>query len=101
MPSVAQIQKLLAAEPADTFLNFSLGMALVKEGQLEEGVAQFGRVTSMSPDYVPAYFQQANTLVKLERRDEARAALDAGIAVARRTGDNHAASEMQQLLSVL
>ncbi len=43
----------------------------------------------------------AQTLAKLARIDEARARLDAGLAAAQRTGNSHAASEMQAMLDEL
>ena len=50
-----------------------------------------------SPDYVPAYQMSAQTLAKLGRTDEALARLDAGIAAATRTGNQHALAEMEAL----
>jgi hypothetical protein len=43
----------------------------------------------------------AQTLAKAERFDEARARLEQGIASARRTGNQHALSEMQAMLDDL
>jgi tetratricopeptide (TPR) repeat protein len=101
MPRLEQIQSMLAAEPDDVFLNFSLAMEYAKQGRGEEALAQFTRLNEIHPDYVPAYFQKATTLVNLDRKAEAREALARGIEVAGRIGDHHAASEMEQMLSLL
>jgi len=36
MPSMEQLEKLLAADPDDVFLNFGLAMALAKAKRFEE-----------------------------------------------------------------
>ncbi|MBP7935752.1 MAG: tetratricopeptide repeat protein [Phycisphaerae bacterium] len=101
MSRLDRIKQMLAAEPADVFLNFSLAMELVKEGRQEDAVAQFARVSELDPAYVPAYFQRANALVAMGRKADAKAVLQLGIAAARKAGDKHAASEMGQMLSLL
>ncbi len=101
MSRLDQIQKMLTAEPNDVFLNFALAMELAKVGQPEEAVAQFKRINQLHPDYIPAYFQQGNTLINLGRMHDASAILREGIDVAKRTGDHHAAQEMGELLATL
>jgi tetratricopeptide (TPR) repeat protein len=96
-----QIEKLLAAEPQDLFLNFSLAMEYVKLGRPDDAIAQFARVIELDGDYVAAYFQQANTLVAMNRVEDARASLNAGIEAARRIGDDHAVGEMSDALALL
>ncbi len=101
MSRLEQLEKLLAREPADVFLNFALAMEYFKGGRHEEALAQFDRVNEIDPDYVAAYFQKGNALVSLGRREDAKAVLRQGIEVARRTGNSHAASEMNELLTAL
>lgn len=101
MSRLERIKEMLAAEPDDIFLNFSLAMEHVKAGQAEDAIAQFTRLTEKHPDYVPAYFQKANTLASIDRRAEARQVLTAGIEAANRVGDRHAADEMRDALALL
>ena len=101
MSRLDQIQKRLAAEPDDTFLNFALAMELVKTGQTEDAIARFKRINQLNPDYIPAYFQQGSTLISMGRLHDASAILREGIEVAERTGDHHAAGEMGELLATL
>ena len=87
-----------------TFLSFArygLAMAYAAEGRNEEALAEYTTATDTNPDYVPAYQMSAQTLAKLHRNDEAKARLQAGLAAAARTGNGHAASEMQALLDEL
>ena len=101
MSRLEQLEKLLAAEPRDVFLNFALAMEYFKAGRHEEALAQFGRVNEIDPDYVAAYFHKGNSLVALGRREEAKPVLQKGIEVAKRTKNPHAADEMGDLLALL
>ncbi len=101
MPSIDDLRKLLDVEPTDVFLNYSLAMALRQDGQLEEAVAHFRKINEMDPSYVPAYFMQGQTLIALDRRDEARAVLESGIEAARKNNDHHAVGEMTETLQAM
>jgi tetratricopeptide (TPR) repeat protein len=101
MSRLEQLQKLLAAEPRDVFLNFALAMEYFKAGRHDEALAQFEKVNEIDPDYVAAYFHKGNSLVALGRKAEARPVLEKGIEVAKRTKNPHAADEMKELLNLL
>jgi len=92
---------MLAEQPDDTFLRYSLAMELQKEGRHQESLDRFRDLMVDEPAYVPAFFMSAKQLVELGKIAEARAALREGIDEARRQGDHHAASEMSELLTTL
>ncbi len=94
----ARIEALLALDPGDQFLRYSLAMELEKENENEQSLATFRNLQNDATPYVPAFFMAAQQLVKLERIDEARERLRAGIDEARRQGNAHAAGEMSELL---
>lgn len=96
-----KIEAMLAEEPGDTFLRYSLAMELQKEGDHGESLAMLDALTLGSPPYVPAYFMAAQQLADLERIDDARGYLRAGIDEARKQGDSHAAAEMSDMLASL
>jgi predicted Zn-dependent protease len=96
-----QIEELLAADPGDVFLKYALAKELTSEGDVPGALAAFDRVIAEHPDYVPAYFQKAQTLASEGDTDSARQTLQHGIAVAHRVGDAHAAGEMAALLDTL
>jgi predicted Zn-dependent protease len=96
-----QIEKMLSESPNDLFLNFALAMEFAKEKCVEEAVAQFDRVLEIDPQHVPAYLQQARTMIDGGRNDDAREILNRGIGVARDIGDSHAADEMSDLLKMM
>jgi Tfp pilus assembly protein PilF len=96
-----QIEEMLAEDPNDSFLRYGLAMEHVSAGQDEEAARCFDELLRVAPDYVPGYMQAGRTLERLHREEEARAQYQAGIDVARRKGDLHAAEEMQGFLDNL
>src|SRR5580700_11680629 len=98
MDKIAMLSEILVQNPKDAFARYGLAMAYAAEGKTEEALRKYGTTIENTPDYVPAYQMSAQTLMKLGRVDEARARLVAGMAVCERTGNAHAASEMQGML---
>ena len=96
-----QIEELLRADPEDVFLKYALAKELVAEKDIPAALAAFDRVLRGHPDYVPAYFQKAQTLASEGDAGAARVTLQSGIEVARRVGDTHAAGEMSAFLDTL
>ena len=96
-----KIEAMLAEEPGDVFLRYSLAMELDKEGDHEASLARLGDLTRDNPPYVPAFFMAAQQLVRLNRVNEARTYLRDGIDAARNQGNAHAAGEMSEFLASL
>ena len=96
-----KIEAMLADDPADTFLRYSLAMELDKEGDHDPSLAKFGELMCDDPPYVPAFFMAAQQLARLNRTDEARTILHEGIAAATQQQDQHAAGEMTEFLGSL
>jgi hypothetical protein len=96
-----KIEAMLAEEPGDVFLRYSLAMELDNEGEHEASLAQFAGLTGNDPPYVPAFFMAAQQLARLGRQAEARRLLAGGIAAAEAQGDRHAAGEMTEFLQSL
>jgi hypothetical protein len=96
-----KIESMLADEPHDTFLRYSLAMELDKEGDHEGSLLRLSELSLDSPPYVPAFFMAAQQLVRLARVDEARTYLRSGIEAARQQANAHAAGEMSELLASL
>ena len=96
-----KIQAMLADDPGDTFLRYSLAMELRQEGNHEDSLEKLGELTRDNTPYVPAFFMAAQQLADLDRVDEARAYLREGIEQARAQGEGHAAAEMSEFLAML
>lgn len=97
-----KIQAMLAEEPNDSFLRYSLAMELRKEQNHEESI-RILRELAYDPraKYVAAFFMAAQQLAELEQIEQARALLRDGIEEARSQNNLHAAAEMSELLSDL
>lgn len=96
-----RIEEMLAEDPQDIFLRYSLAMEWNKEEKHDESLRLLSELTKDSPPYVPAFFMAAQQLVDLDRVNEARSYLRDGIEIARGQGDQHAAAEMSEYLSML
>jgi hypothetical protein len=96
-----KIEAMLAEDPGDTFLRYSLAMELDKEGDHDASLTRFADLTRDELPYVPAFFMASQQLARLQRIDEARTILRDGIAAARIQGDQHAAGEMSEFLASL
>jgi thioredoxin-like negative regulator of GroEL len=96
-----KIEAMLAEDPRDVFLRYSLAMEHMREGRHEDSLARFRELQADDPPHVPAFFMAAQQLASLGRTDEARDALRSGIAEARAQGDAHAAGEMSEFLASL
>jgi tetratricopeptide (TPR) repeat protein len=96
-----KIEAMLAEDPGDIFLRYSLAMELDKQGEHDASLAQFAELTRDDPPYVPAFFMAAQQLARLGRLEEARPILQNGIAAAENQNDLHAAGEMSEFLASL
>lgn len=91
----------MAAKPADAFARYGLAMECANSGDPAAADENFKALLSAHTEYVAGYFQYGQFLAKTGRPEEARSTLTAGIAIARRTGDEHARSEMEAALAEL
>ena len=96
-----KIEAMLKAEPGDPFLRYSLACEYDNEDRSQESLALFRELMSDQPPHVHSFFRGAQLLVKLDKIEEARAALREGIEIARLQGEGHAAGEMGDLLAGL
>jgi len=97
MDKLAALNEILQLDPANAFARYGLAMEHISLGDHEAALAEFATLIEHNPDYVPAYQMSAQTLVKLGRNEEARERLDAGIAAANCTGNQHALAEMSAM----
>lgn len=95
------LEDFIAAKPTDAFARYGLAMECANSGDTAAADEHFKALLGSHPDYVAGYFQYGQFLVKSGRVEEARSTLNAGIATARRTGDEHARSEMEAALAEL
>jgi len=95
------LEDFVAAKPADAFARYGLAMECANSGDAVAADENFKALLNSHPEYVAGYFQFGQFLAKSGRTEEARSQLNAGIAAARRAGDDHARSEMEAALAEL
>ena len=101
MDKIAMLSEILRQNPGDAFARYGLAMAYAAEGRAEDALREFAETIARNPDYVPAYQMSAQEPQKAGRGDEASERLRAGLAACERSGNAHAASEMQAMLDEL
>jgi thioredoxin-like negative regulator of GroEL len=101
MDRFAMLQEILAKNPNDPFARYGLAMEYANKGETEAALIEFARLLEANPDYTAGYQMAAQTLLRAGRSDEARAKLEAGIACAARTRNQHAQAEMEGMLDEL
>jgi tetratricopeptide (TPR) repeat protein len=92
---------MLALDPNDSFLRYGLAMEYSVAGEDDEAIRCLRELLARDANYVPAYLQAGRALIRKGDDEEAREILRAGIIVANRTGDTHAAGEMAGFLESL
>jgi cytochrome c-type biogenesis protein CcmH/NrfG len=101
MDKIAALNEILQLDPANAFARYGLAMEYASQGNPQAALEAFTTLIGHNPDYVPAYQMSAQTLAKQGRTEEALTRLHEGITAANRTGNQHAASEMQTMLDDL
>ncbi len=93
------LQQFVEKNPTDAFSRYGLAMEYASLGRSEEALAQFRQLMETHPGYSAGYYQWANLLIRLGRRDDARHVIESGLEATRRFGDSHTLSELQALLA--
>jgi len=96
-----KLEEIVAHNPSEAFSRYGLALECLREGDKAAAEGQFRTLIEKHADYVPGLQMYAQMLAQDERREEARAVLQAGIAAATRAGNSHARSEMEGLLAEL
>jgi cytochrome c-type biogenesis protein CcmH/NrfG len=93
-----QLEQMIADDPDDAMSRYFLAMDFVAAGENEEARRRFEEMFALTPEYVPAYLQGGQLLVRMGRPAEAADVFRNGIEVARKQNDEHAAGEMEAFL---
>jgi len=95
------LEKMTREGSADPFVWYALAMEYRTLGRHDEALQTFTTLRTTHTDYVPAYLMCAQLLIEVDRRDDARDWLEAGITAAQKKGDAHAVSELREALTAL
>lgn len=95
------LRAFVAQKPNDPFPRYALAHELKNGGDLAGAWEVFAALMADHADYTATYLHAGNTLVALDRRDEAREVYRRGIEVCRMRGDAHARGELEGALAAL
>lgn len=98
---VESFRQMVAARPADPRARFGLANECLKEGLYEEAVEQLEQYLTSYDDEGNGYGRLAEALERLGRTDDARAALERGVAASYRFGHPGMAAEFEARLEEL
>lgn len=101
MPSIAQLEKLLATDPHDAFVLYGLAQEYAKAGQTQMAVAFYDRCLQADPAYCYAYYHKARALSAAGELQAASQTVKAGMQAARTHKDSHALGELSALADEL
>lgn len=89
-----QLLTLLENSPQDAFLLFAIAKEYEGIGDRSKALDTYRQLENSTPDYVGLYYHLGKLLEKLDRLEEAKAAYDKGLEVAKAAGDRHAWNEL-------
>jgi tetratricopeptide (TPR) repeat protein len=95
---IAQFRKMANDDPENELGHYRLGQLLAEAGEHEQALQSFRRTLELSPHFSKVYQLLAQSLLALNRRDEAIQVLRQGFAVADERGDRMPRDEMGRLL---
>jgi tetratricopeptide (TPR) repeat protein len=98
MPSLDQLHKLLAANPADPFILYGLAQEHARLKDYRKALEFYDRCLAADPAYCYAYFHKARAQEGLGLPADAAATLRAGQKAAKASGDSHALAEISGYL---
>ncbi len=96
-----QLTKLHEADPTDPFCAYGIALEHVKAQQHDEAIRWFDKTIEADPAYCYAYYHKAKLLIDIGQDESARAVLRVGLETATQAGDDHAHSEITELLESL
>ena len=95
------LEKMTADGSEDPFAWYGLAQEYRTLGRYDEALQTFTTLRTKTPDYVAMYLMCAQMLEKIERKEEARDWIEAGMTAARAKGDTHALGELESALAAL
>ena len=101
MPSLQQLERLLAIDPDDAFVLYAIAQEHAKQGGHSKAIEFYDRCLAVDAAYCYAYFHKARSLEAMGDQAGVRATLEAGRAAATQSGDGKALSEISGYLSAL
>ena len=98
MGMIENLKAMLEKGQDNALLRFSLGSALLGNGEAEQAVEHLAEAVRQDPEYSAAWKVYGKALQAVGNKIDAMSAFESGIAAAEHKGDKQAAKEMQVFL---
>lgn len=98
---LAMLEQLTAGGQADSFAWYGLALEYRKRERWDDALATFRSLRDKDPGYVAQYLMAGQMLAALDRTEEAREWLEAGVKQATEAGNSHALGELRDALEGL
>ena len=95
---IEKLESYLKIDPKDTFTRFALALEYIKLDNLDKACRLFEEIVADDPDYVGTYYHLGGLYYKLKRAEDAIHTYRQGMEIAKKSGDQHALSELQAAL---
>jgi tetratricopeptide (TPR) repeat protein len=95
---MTRLEKLLEFfknEPEDEFLKYALATEYLRLNETDKSLMYYEDLVNNHPRYVGTYYHLGKLYEALNRKDDAIATYEKGMAIAKEVRDNHAFSELQ------
>lgn len=96
--STERLDKLLRfheSDPSDTFILFALAKEYETLSQLDKALIYYIKLKEIDPEYIGLYYHLAGLYSEIGRNQTALQHYNEGIEIAKKAGDFHAVSELQ------
>jgi Tfp pilus assembly protein PilF len=101
MSRIEQIRELIADDPHDAMLRFSLGNEYFQLGQYAEAIEPLKAAIEIDPEYAFVYIQLAEAYEKSGQVELARQTVEAGRGPAVRNGDPNLMRQLDDIAARL
>ena len=95
MARIERIKELLAANPADSFLQHALALEYIKVEQDERAKQLFENLLQGNENYVGSYYHLAKLLERNDMIEDAKLVYKRGMLKAKEAGDMHTYNELK------
>ena len=98
MSRMSKLERMLEADPNDTFVLYGLAQELAKAGEHTRAIEFYDRCIGVDPHEHYAWYHKARSQEAGSDLDGARETLRAGLELAKKQGDAKAAGELAEFL---
>ncbi len=98
---IPTLAKRIKKNPNDSFSKFALALELINIDEKQRAKMLFESIVASDPDYIGVYYHLGKIYAEMDENKKATTTYKEGIAVAGKTNDLHAMSELKGALLAL